>query len=249
MKTKIILLVFTALVYFSLPSQVVSGADQSEDDSTSDLQYHFNADLVSRYIWRGIPQNLNPNIQPYAWIDYKNFSFGAWATYGISQPYAEVDLYLSYTAGLFIFTVNDYYNEDEEDLSLNDYFQYGETDSSDTPHILEGVITFNGTENIPLSVTAATFVYGCDKDTTGDNYYSTYLELAYGFNIGCNDLSVFAGGTVAEGYYADKAALVNVGLKASRDIPVSEKFSMPISMALILNPDAKDIFFVFGITF
>jgi hypothetical protein len=249
MKTKIMSLVLTALVYFSIPPQVVSGVDQSEDDSTSGLQYNFNADLVNRYIWRGIPQSLNPNIQPYAWIDYKNFSFGAWASYGISQPYAEVDLYLSYTAGLFTFTINDYFNQDEEDLSLTDYFQYAEKDSSDTPHILEGAITFNGTENIPLSLTAATFFYGCDKDTVGDNYYSTYLELAYGFKIGNNELSIFAGGTLAEGYYADKAAFINVGLKAVREIPISEKFSMPVSMALIINPNAKNIFFVFGITF
>lgn len=249
MKIKIISFVVLTFLYFLIPVEVIFASDEPENDSTASLQYNFNADLVSRYVWRGLPQSLSPNIQPYAWIEYKTLSFGAWASYGISQPYAEVDLYLSYKAGLFTFTVNDYFNEDEEDMSISDYFQFDKKDSLDTPHILEGAISFNGSENFPLSVTVATFFYGSDKDTVGDNYYSTYLELAYNFDIGDNELAIFAGGTIAEGYYADKAAIINLGLNASREIPFSEKYSMPVNMSLVINPNAKNIFFVFGLTF
>jgi hypothetical protein len=220
-----------------------------QTDSVSGLSFSFNADLASRYIWRGLPLDLSANIQPYTSLSYNDFSFGAWGSYSLANPFSEMDLYLSYSAGLFTLTLNDYFNEDETDLACNDYFDWKNTDTTCTPHSLEGSVTFNGTENLPLSITAATFFYGNDKDTSNDNYYSTYLELAYTFNIKENEIKLFAGGTIAEGYYAPKAAIVNLGFSASREIKITDSFSIPVSASLILNPNAKDVFFVFGMTF
>jgi hypothetical protein len=244
-----LLFIFISLLIIPLAGINLYASDQESGESTSALQYNFNADMVSRYIWRGLGQSLNPNIQPYASLEYKNFALGAWASYGLSAPFAEIDLYLSYTLGSITITVNDYYNEDESDMSLHDYFQYNDKDSISTVHSFEGAISFGGMDNFPVSATFATFFYGDDKDEEGINYYSTYLELAYGFDIGENELSLFGGGTLAEGYYADKAAIINLGLKASREIYINERFTIPTSMSFIINPYAKDVFFVFGFTF
>lgn len=222
---------------------------QESSDSSQNLKLELNADLVSRYIWRGLPSSLSPNIQPYATLSYKNFAAQVWGSYALPGQYAEIDLNLSYTLGAFTFSIWDYYNEDESDLSLNDYFRWSNTDTSYTAHSLEGGITFNGTESFPISFTLATFFYGNDIDEEGDNYYSTYLELGYESNIGETNLSLFAGGTFAKGYYASKAAVVNLGFTASRELKLSNTMSLPVYGSLILNPDAKNIFFVFGITF
>jgi hypothetical protein len=222
----------------------------AQEDSTCNLSFSFNADMVSRYIWRGLPQNLSPNIQPYASLGYKDFTFGAWGSYGLSSAYAEMDLYLSYTAGLFTVCVNDYYNEDESDLDINDYFNWKNTDTSSTPHALEGALAFNGTDALPLSITAATYFYGNDKDSaTNKNQYSTYLEIAYSTSIRNNDIKLFIGGTISNGSYATKAAIVNLGFTATRELKFSDSYSLPVSASLILNPYANNVFFVFGITF
>jgi hypothetical protein len=247
MKAKILVAVIFGLYFANLCAK--SPVCLSEEDSTSGLSFSFNADVVSRYIWRGLPSNLSANLQPYASIEYKNFAFGAWGSYAVNSAYSEVDLYFSYNAGPVSFTINDYYNEDEADLAANDYFNFSNTDTSCSPHALEGAITFNGSENMPLSITAATFFYGNDVDSTNSNYYSTYLELAYTTTLNDNDIKFFAGGTIGEGYYADKAAFVNIGFTASRDIKFSDSFSLPVTTSLIINPNAKDIFFVFGLTF
>ncbi len=220
-----------------------------EEDTVPSLSFSLNADIVSRYIWRGLPLSQNPNIQPYASMTYRNVTFGAWGSYAISEPYAEVDLFLSWDVGAFTLTLNDYYNEDETDMSVNNYFQFSDRDTIVTPHSLEGQITFNGTDGFPLSLTLATFFYGNDRNEDNKNYFSTYLELGYEHSIGENTLSWFLGGTVNEGFYADKAAVVNMGVTASRELKFSESFTMPVSASLILNPDAKDIFFVFSLTF
>lgn len=215
-----------------------------EADSTNKLTFDVNADLVSRYIWRGLPSSLTPNIQPSVTLGYKNFSAQVWGSYGISQPYAEFDVNLSYNIGAFTLSVWDYYvNLDE--ATTTHYFNFSDT----TLHSIEGSLTFNGTDGFPISIILATYLWGDDKDDAGDNYYSTYLELGYETNIGETSLQLFAGGTFGEGYYASKAAMVNLGLTATRNLQLTEKTALPLSGSLIVNPDSKSVYFVFGITF
>ncbi len=215
-----------------------------EPDTTSKLTLDVNADLVSRYIWRGLPSSLTPNIQPSVTLGYKNFSAQVWGSYGISQPYAEFDINLSYNIGAFTLSLWDYYvNADE--ATTTHYFNFSDT----TLHSMEGSLTFNGTEGFPISITLATYLWGDDKDDVGDNYYSTYLELGYETNIGETNLQLFAGGTFGEGYYASKAAMVNLGLSATRNLQLTEKTALPLTGSLIVNPDSKNVYFVFGITF
>lgn len=215
-----------------------------EPDTTSKLTLDVNADLVSRYIWRGLPSSLAPNIQPSVTLGCKNFSAQIWGSYGISQPYAEFDMNLSYTMGAFTLSLWDYYvNADE--ATTTHYFNFSDT----TLHSIEGSLTFNGTEGFPISITLATYLWGDDKDEAGDNYYSTYLELGYERNTGETNLKLFAGGTFGEGYYASKATMVNLGFTATRDLQLTEKTALPLTGSVIVNPDAKSVYLVFGITF
>lgn len=240
-----------ALVFISGMSTSLAFASDdltTEDSTKSDFSFNLNADFVSRYVWRGLPLSLNPNIQPYASLDYKNLSLGIWSSYAISEPYAEVDIYLTYSPGPFTIGVYDYFNEDEPDMIANDYFQFKDKDSTSTLHSVEAWVSFNGIEKVPLSFTVATFIWGNDKDSLGENYYSTYLELGYSLAFKDFNFDFFVGGTVAEGYYADEAAIVNVGLTASKEIPITQKFSIPISGSFIINPHARDVFLVLSLT-
>jgi hypothetical protein len=233
-----IYLIFVLAMIQTLPLKA------QEADSTNKVTLDVNADLVSRYIWRGLPSSLTPNIQPSVTLGYKNFAAQVWGSYGLSQPYAEFDVNLSYNIGAFTLSVWDYYvNADE--ATTTHYFNFSDT----TLHSIEGSLTFNGTEGFPISITLATYLWGDDKDDVGDNYYSTYLELGYETNIGETNLQLFAGGTFGEGYYASKAALVNLGLTATRNLQLTEKTALPLSGSLIVNPDSKSVYFVFGITF
>lgn len=235
---------FTSLIILCTFSLGFAQTDSTEENETGS-PFSLSADFVSRYVWRGLLFNASPNIQPTLDFSLGNLSVGAWGSYGISDKFAEVDLYLSYTVKYFTLTVFDYYTEDETDLSLNSYFKWGKTN---TPHSLEASLSFNGTEKLPLTFTASTFFYGNDWDINGNNYYSTYFEVGYYKQIGTTQLNLFAGGTPASGLYSDRAGFVNVGIKLSKDIVVSDKYNLPVFGQLILNPNAKDIFFVFGLT-
>jgi hypothetical protein len=237
---------FAALCSFSITAKSSETGDQTKRDS---LSVDISGDLVSRYIWRGIPLSLGANIQPFVSANYGKFSLGAWGSYSLSTPFSEADLFLSFNQGAFTFNISDYYNEDENDMSANDYLNFRCTDSTTTAHTIEGSVTFNGTDNFPLALTVATFLYGNDKDDNNRKYYSTYLEAAYSFAIKESELRLFIGGTAGEGFYSSKAAVTNVGFTASHELHISDSYSLPVYSSFIVNPDSRDVFLVFGMTF
>lgn len=205
-----------------------------------------SVDLVSRYVWRGINLSESPAIQPAISINYKGLSFGTWASYTFSrEALQEVDLFLSYQTRFVTFTLNNYYNPVD---SLGFAGNYFELSGSRTPHILEGLITLNGPENFPVSLTAATMFWGNDRDADDKNLFSTYLELAYPFAINENQANIFLGVTPANGFYYNKFGLVNLGLSVSKDIKITDTFSLPIKGSFCVNPALEKVFLIFSIT-
>ena len=71
------------------------------------------------------------------------------------------------------------------------------------------------------------------------------MELGYSFPF----LDIFAG--AGNGLYLTgngDFGIVNLGISSSKEIVVTDNFSLPVSAALITNPEAKQIHLVFGIS-
>ncbi len=216
-----------------------------EEVPESKVSIDYSVDFVSRYLWRGLLFNGNPNIQPTISLTAGGFSIGSWGSYAISQDYAEIDLFATYSIGNLSLTLYDYYNEIESDLEAVDYFNWKK---ETTGHLLEGTIAWAGSDNVPLSVTLAAFFYGYDTDANGDQNYSTYLELGYPVKIGDYDINFYIGGALNEGFYHHEANIVNVGFKTTKEVEISDRFKLPISATFTVNPAKENIFFVVGIT-
>jgi hypothetical protein len=180
-------------------------------------------------------------------ITYKGLSFGSWASYSLSHSaFQEVDLYLSYSIGSVTLGINDYYNPNDSLGINNDYFKFGK---SHTLHSFEPFVTISEIGGTGFSTTAGVFVYGNDRDENGENLYSSYLELSYAASFKEYGLNFFGGATLGSGYYADKASVVNLGVSVSKEIKVTEDFAIPVKGSFIVNPNAQNVFFVFGFTF
>jgi hypothetical protein len=239
--------------------------------SQNESPIQFGADLMSRYIWRGV--NLggcSPVIQP--WLKYKVsskdtthiLSIGAWGSYTFSQTSnQELDLYLTYTfKNVISFALTDYFFP--EHYSTKDRSSYLNYDSDSTCHVFEGSISFNGTEKIPFTFFFAMNIYGNDArrvmtdGSSGNIFMTKYVEVGYKKNIKGVDFNAFVGATIDKpendrgelGYYGNKTAgVLNIGIKASKAIQISDKYSLPIQVSLITNPEAEKIFLVFGMSF
>jgi len=243
----------------------------TQDTLKCSADFQAGADIMSRYIWRGL--NLGgsgPSIQPTLKLNVgkgdHSFSIGGWGAYTFSATAnQEVDLFASYTfKGLLTVMVTDYFFPELNTGSKDEYFNYSK---DSTGHVFEGLIMFNGTEKIPFTFMVATNFYGNDsrkmKPESDSVFiedgiqYSTYLEIGYKKRIKTFDLNAFVGGTLNNpdedmnetGYYANtKAGLTNVGIKVAKNIPITEKYSLPVQAMMIANPLQNKFYLVFGIT-
>lgn len=236
---------------------------QEITSAESNVTFDFGADLMSRYVWRGTQFGGNsPSLQPNISVGFAGIEFGAWGAYSLGglNTDQEFDLYLSYTFlnDLFSLTVTDYYLPDES----TDY-NYVKFNKDETGHLLEGTVSFNGTENLPFRLLAAFNFYGNDAiklNTDGSKkgiQYSNYIEVGYAFKVNNIECDAFIGGTLNNpdadmnevGFYGTGSGIVNLGLTASKEIELSEKFSLPVTASVITNPQAEHVFFVFGFSF
>lgn len=221
---------------------IFMGVQVQSQDTTSN-NFTVSADFVNNYVWRGQLFSSAPNVQPCLNFtsNSENLNIGAWGSYSLSDFYSEVDFYVDYTFGPITLAVWDYFTV--QDISENKYFYYGDT----TMHALEVSAIFSGPDAFPISLTVGTFVLGNDKDENGDNYYSTYLEAAYPVKWGKNQLDFALGFTPNEGLYGSKPAVCNVSIGNSREIQITDRFSIPVSGRLIVNPHLQNIYLVLDI--
>lgn len=209
---------------------------------TSPFEVTLGSDFMSRYVWRGTDFGHSPSIQPSLKVSAKGFTLGAWGAFTTSNSTTaqETDLYLSYTTpnSLLTFTTTDYFFPNEA-MAKNHYFNYNK---NETGHIMEGSISLNPSEKLPIGLLVGYNFYGADKDN------SVYLELSYNATLNGVPLSIFCGGTTDKGIYGTEAGVVNLGVKATKEVKITETFKLPVSASFITNPQTGNVFLVFGLT-
>ena len=209
------------------------------------VEASIGADFVSRYIWRG--QVLGDvSFQPTLGLGWKGLSLSAWGSVGISNPAdtKEFDLTLSYTIGGFNIGVTDYWFDTGLD-PLKRYFMYR---SDCTNHVFEANIGYDfGFAAIQWYTN---FAGNDGVNPAGKRAFSSYLELSTPFTLGGVDWSAAVGVVpfATDFYGTEKFALVNLSLTASKEIAVTDTFSIPVFAQVAANPYTREAFFVIGFT-
>ena len=203
------------------------------------------ADLVSGYIWRG--QDFGgASIQPSISVSYKGLSLSAWGSMGLDNTDAkEIDLTLAYETGNFSISLTDFWCiPSGEDVK---YFQYG---AHSTAHVFEaqigydfGVFALNWFTNIAGAD-------GVNKD--GERAYSSYISMIAPFNLGGLEWEAEIGATPwATDYYANTNgfAICDITLSTSKEIKITEEYSLPVFAKATFNPASDKAYLTFGISF
>lgn len=221
-----------SLLSVGLCMPAVSFAQDKVDSSVG-------ADLVSGYVWRG--QNLGGvSIQPSASISYKGFSLTGWGSVGIDKTDTkEFDLTLGYATGGFSVSVTDYW------FNTKKYFHY---EAHNTAHVFEAQV---GYDFDILAVNWYTNFAGDDYNADGDRAFSSYFSISAPFRLGSLDWSAEVGmvpwKSSATYGYADGFEVCNVSLGVSKDIAITDKFSLPVYAKATWNPATECAYFVFGL--
>ncbi len=215
-------------------------------------------DLYSRYVWRGMDFGDSPSIQPALSCSYFGFELGVWGAYSLStqaESFNEIDFWLGYSY--------EFENSASIGAVLTDYylpylgidiFNFNDHDAVDAngdpdpgAHTLELGLSLTGPKSFPMTISGYVGVYN-------DAGNSTYFQIDYPFTAGETGLTVFfgaAGGNREnpDVYSAGEFAVINVGVSAQRSIKMTDSFSLPLSLAFILNPDAEISYLVAGVKF
>ncbi len=206
----------------------------------------FGADVVSSYVWRGTQFGTGPAVQPWFTLPEltSGLELGVWGSFplsddlGTGQTY-ELDLYASYDFGPFAFTITNYTFPTPNGV-------YGETvDDGVTVYEDSGYELFDG----DMEVTASASL-GAIGLTVG---YFTDLEALYveaGTTVAGMDLAIGYGSDGDGAFYAGgDSGLVNVSLGGSKDIKITDDYSLPLFGSFIYNPDAEAAYMVVGMSF
>lgn len=203
--------------------------------------FDVSADLVSRYVFRGVDYGNSPAIQPTVEYSYGGFAIGAWGSYALSNSSAgsdafqEADLYASYG---FDFGLS---------LGITDYYYPGtswfELEDEISSHALE----FNlGYETGGFSL-AANLALNDSRAGAGEENGVTYFEAGYAFD----NFNVFIGG--GDGWHVMSGEkgdfqIVNIGIGTEKEIKFSDAFSLPMFGSVLVNPNSEQYHIVVGIT-
>jgi hypothetical protein len=201
-----------------------------------------SADVVSTYVWRGMECG-SAAIQPTLGIGYKGLSLSAWGSYGLvdTNDAKEFDLTLAYSTGGFNIGITDYWFNTPEER----YFLY---DANKTSHVFEANI---GYDFGPAAIQWFTNFAGNDGyNKDGKRAYSSYVELSAPFKLASVDWSAAVGAVpyATDFYGVDGFAVTNVSLKATKDIKVTDSFSIPVFAQVAANPSTEKAYLVFGFT-
>jgi hypothetical protein len=52
-----------------------------------------------------------------------------------------------------------------------------------------------------------------------------------------------------QGFYGNSFGVVNLGITVKKSIPITNRYSLPISTSLITNPQSGKVYFVVGVSF
>lgn len=188
------------------------------------------ADLVSSYVWRGTQFGSGAHIQPWVSLSTGNLEFGAWGSFPTTASGGgnELDLYASYSFGSFGLTVTNYTFPGEGGV-----YSSGEG-------LLEGdYLELSGSAELgPINLLVGYFT----------EVEALYIEAS--FSAGPVDIALGYGNDSGDAWYVNGGSgLSNISLGGTKDIKISEDYSLPVFGSLVYNPNSEAAFLIFGVSF
>lgn len=214
-----VFLAFLLIFAFTLKAQ-----EEVKEEKTS--PFSVGADFYSNYVWRGTKFGSGPAFQPSVKFVAKGLTIGVWGSFDASG-YTEADPYISYSLpfGLSI-GVTDYY-----------YPGAGGSFFSDSSNAVELNLGYS-LKGLSLSANYIINEAPVPATSGGDMYFQAGYAFKY-FNI-----SIGAG----DGWHTSDTDfnICHIGIGAGKTIEITEKFSVPVTGSVIVNPEKEQLFLVVG---
>lgn len=208
------------ITFLSIIAIIATASINAQEEESP---FSIGLDIYSSYIWRGAKFGSGPAFQPCVDFTTGDLSIGAWGSVNSSIDEAlEMDLYAAYSIGDLGIGITDYY--------------FGGSWLSDSTHYIEPALSYGIGD---LSLMGA-YMFAPDF-SEGDMYFEI------GYTLGSVDLALGAG----DGQYTDdeEFMICNISMGTSKEIKITEEFSLPVSGSVLLNPSTGGFFITVGVSF
>lgn len=215
-----------------VPDSLTTDSTKVTVDTAAVDPFSLDVYLYSRYVWRGVGFGASPSVQ--AQMAYTTGGFMA-ACYvskslnGNSIGFANTsNVMVGYKYKGVSVVVDDYFFYDEDNLDR--YLDWSDT----TLHFIETRLRYDADRWYGF---AGYNVYAAETM----NRDGVYIEA--GYRIPKHSLLLFAG-YLTDGSdlnFTTTAGVTNIGITKEKRLRFSDKFSLPITGSLIVNPNYKNI--------
>ena len=189
-------------------------------------------DIYSSYLWRGAKFGTGAAFQPGVEFSAGGFAIGAWGSYSTgSEEAAEADLYMGYGFDL---------GEDASlSFTLTDYYFPGSDWTEGESHSFEPMVS--------LGVGAFTFT-AAYMEGLGDEEINGISDLYLEAAVSAGPVDITLGG--GDGQYTDDGDfnICNIMVGTSKEVQITESFTLPVSGAVMLNPSTGGFHIAVGIS-
>jgi len=189
-------------------------------------------DIYSSYLWRGAKFGTGAAFQPSVEFSAGGFALGAWGSYSTgSEEAAEADLYMGYGIDLG--------ESASLSFTLTDYYFPGSDWTAGESHSFEPMVS--------LGVGAFTFT-AAYMEGLGDEDINSISDLYLEAAVSAGPVDITLGG--GDGQYTDNGdfKICNIMVGTSKEVKITDSFSLPVSGAVMLNPSTGGFHIAVGIS-
>ncbi|MDC8106419.1 hypothetical protein ACNFU2_16125 [Chryseobacterium sp. PTM-20240506] len=252
-------LLFICLIILGTGSLFAQDDTEVKDDGRLD----FTANIQNNHLWRGLIITDKPVVMgnlSYALDKEKKWKVGIWGASALTDDkdgthYKEINYYVQYSDGRLYIGLWDLFNSRNINTTVasDDIFNYS---NRRTAHIIDLRTNYTFGPSFPLNIEADIMLYGGANagevvlkpdGSYKKNKYSTYVQVSYPVIAHQKvNLDAFVGGgfaindsTFLYGNGKNSFDIVNVGIKASKALKITEHYTLPVSMMAMWNPSNK----------
>lgn len=200
------------------------------------------------------------NVQPDLTFSAYGFFLNAWACMPVLRKVeegnsllsdGEVDLAIGYSyKGIVSLSYVDFYYPATNKRERPHFFRWKKEDAGGI-HQQIAMLNFNGVEKFPISLQVAVFTFG-DTEVTPEGLkdrHSMYIGLGYSYTFTSGQtVGLKVGGTPYKGAFDERSANVtNVTVSVTQPFKITESYTIPLTLDLVLNPAYEKLWFVASI--
>ena len=240
-------------------------ADSLYTNEASNVDWDMSLAFKSQNIFRGLLPSASPAMATQAGVIWKNWIVGMYGGVGLNGVYQETDFIVVYRQPRWNAHLEYYYNFTQGITDIPDPSGLFDFNKQTTRGLLDLIVNVQLDKKGHWNLKSSTLVFGRDNELEyiqqggetitrrGDQRYTQYLALEYGWYWGDNKMKAHVGGAFSLNnptgghFYGAKPGFNDIGVAFTRKVKVNENTKLPVKVAAIMNPLAQKSYLQFSV--